>query len=757
MDPNEDDLCDIEGNEDIQKQDNDETVVESFDENEDLPNQLRQVETAVTDMRDVFTSALSALKTMQNDDEQLQQKVDDHKKEHERQLSQVVRMVLSLKNDFGAVLHQLTIESHVQRNLRQQVSALQSDRQLLLEELHRAGAISDSLYEEHNACESSEESDQEPLSLLLRKARMVFGISLSCKSEEDSGVTTTDSSVSPESPRSVNQENSYIVTLPPPPSPVDDVEASAYDSDSSITAAANKSLDLSRSLGDNCLEVTAIELSSDEEDTRKDTEKEEMKKHTPPVSPRTDADGAARSPFRKPTTPVRKVPPHERRIKQIQRNNVAQELYETEKKYCNNLWILLDHFAEPIRKSEVISSKELSTMLPQVLITLYQSHCTILQKLEDRVSHSSNYKGMFGDIFARFIADTDGELFQHYQKYVREFPDAILQIKKSCRTCPKFRKFLRQQLDDPVCEGLDLGSFLLTPVQRIPRYVLLLKQMLKCTEEDHPDHYQLQLSLHKLAAFLTQLNESIQYSMKLVSQVAQSPKLKRKTSRSSSFRSSNSSVESMKLAASNTVQKITNVARNVSFREGRHTPRLGSRPSSTVSTDTPNKLKQKLGYLATPSVPLKSPSVTVDPGPNSFSANDEVVAGNFSRRIRKSISQSDVRLASAFNDSSNIGENTLVSQSQMDVSASSKKRHRFPLMPWTKSATMCNNDSLTSNGKRKKGKQRHLIDSSIASEADVSLLKKKNGIKGSIRSFFKISKDNKPPIAPRAKKVLKQS
>lgn len=142
---------------------------------------------------------------------------------------------------------------------------------------------------------------------------------------------------------------------------VDDVEASAYDSDSSITAAANKSLDLSRSLGDNCLEVTAIELSSDEEENnRKEIMKEEKKKQTPPVSPRTDADGAARSPFRKPTTPVRKVPPHERRIKQIQRNNVAQELYETEKKYCNNLWILLDHFAEPIRKSDVISSKELS-------------------------------------------------------------------------------------------------------------------------------------------------------------------------------------------------------------------------------------------------------------------------------------------------------------------------------------------------------------------------------------------------------------
>lgn len=179
------------------------------------------------------------------------------------------------------------------------------------------------------------------------------------------------------------------------------------------------------------------------------------------------------------------------------------------------------------------------------------------------------------------------------------------------------------------------------------------------------------------------------------------------------------------------------VARNVSFREGRHTPRLGSRPSSTTSMETPNKLKQKLGHLAAPSVPLKSPSVLTDYGLVSFNTNDEVVAGNLSRRIRKSISQSDVRLASAFNDSGNIGENTLVSQSQMDVSGSSKKRNRFPLMPWTKSSTMCNTDSLTS--KRKKGKQRHLIDSSIASEADVSLLKKKsNGIKGSIRSFFKI-------------------
>ena len=39
-----------------------------------------------------------------------------------------------------------------------------------------------------------------------------------------------------------------------------------YDSDSSLTQAANKSLDLSRSLGDRCAEITQAESSEDEEE-----------------------------------------------------------------------------------------------------------------------------------------------------------------------------------------------------------------------------------------------------------------------------------------------------------------------------------------------------------------------------------------------------------------------------------------------------------------------------------------------------------
>lgn len=48
-----------------------------------------------------------------------------------------------------------------------------------------------------------------------------------------------------------------------------------YDSDSSLTATINKSLDLGRSLSDKCAELTKIELS--DEDTEETRDRQETK------------------------------------------------------------------------------------------------------------------------------------------------------------------------------------------------------------------------------------------------------------------------------------------------------------------------------------------------------------------------------------------------------------------------------------------------------------------------------------------------
>jgi len=43
-----------------------------------------------------------------------------------------------------------------------------------------------------------------------------------------------------------------------------------------------------------------------------------------------------------------------------------------------------------------------------------------------------------------------------------------------------------------------LESLLITPVQRIPRYEMLLKDLLKHTWPSHPDHQDLVLALSKI-------------------------------------------------------------------------------------------------------------------------------------------------------------------------------------------------------------------------------------------------------------------
>lgn len=46
----------------------------------------------------------------------------------------------------------------------------------------------------------------------------------------------------------------------------------------------------------------------------------------------------------------------------------------------------------------------------------------------------------------------------------------------------------KQVQKDPACHGLDLESLLILPVQRIPRYIMLLKDLYRHTPPAHPDY-----------------------------------------------------------------------------------------------------------------------------------------------------------------------------------------------------------------------------------------------------------------------------
>lgn len=71
----------------------------------------------------------------------------------------------------------------------------------------------------------------------------------------------------------------------------------------------------------------------------------------------------------------------------------------------------------------------------------------------------------------------------------------------NARYNPTFATFVSTQELDPRCGKLKLRDWLLTIVQRCPRYLLLLKDLIKYTEYDDPEH-------SKLNSVLTLVNKS---------------------------------------------------------------------------------------------------------------------------------------------------------------------------------------------------------------------------------------------------------
>lgn len=304
-------------------------------------------------------------------------------------------------------------------------------------------------------------------------------------------------------------------------------------SDSSLTLAANRSLDMSRSLTDRCCKMAELAVSSDDLCSDRLTRRRIWKAFSSDA-PQYNSPKATSKNLKPPTTERSSSPFNDRKTlpratvdidhvhnpKSAQRFRVVEEIMETERKYCTCLWILINHFAESLSVAELLTAKDINVIFPSCLRRIYTYHCEFFDKLENRLvnwSEFSTVADLFSHLFEAVDEHSQCDLFVQYQAYVDVFPVALLRIRKLCRRNTELDKFVKDLESQSCCEGLDVGAYLLTPIQRIPRYVLLLKQLVKSTDNAHPDFILVDSCLLKLGEFLSRLNASIKQSMDLVS------------------------------------------------------------------------------------------------------------------------------------------------------------------------------------------------------------------------------------------------
>jgi len=96
-----------------------------------------------------------------------------------------------------------------------------------------------------------------------------------------------------------------------------------------------------------------------------------------------------------------------------------------------------------------------------------------------------------------------------YREYTTFYNEAISCEKKAVTKDPIFAQTLLNTMNHPLIQGNSLDSFLILPVQRIPRYVLLLQDLMENTESNHPDYKWLQKSLILMKTVANSINDAI--------------------------------------------------------------------------------------------------------------------------------------------------------------------------------------------------------------------------------------------------------
>ncbi|KAK3715074.1 hypothetical protein QZH41_012131, partial [Actinostola sp. cb2023] len=262
------------------------------------------------------------------------------------------------------------------------------------------------------------------------------------------------------------------------------------------------------------------------------------------------------------------------------RLQVTNEILETEKKYLACLNTLKQIFEDPLREENLIGVKEIDVIFPNELGLIRDSHTLFMKELDDRIRNWKQY-GIVGDIFTKLSSSYHIDVLKIYSDYVNNFPKAIAVINKYSRGSQKFRRFLQNCSSEPECEGLDLAAYLLTPIQRLPRYVLLLRQLSKCTDASHPDSFHLENALETMKNMINILNDSIHNSCKIVSTSAN-----RKSSKRRSLRK-RTSLKELKIIKDDNDNKIVQVSSPTDSSSGK-SPKTPVSVTSSVESPTSN-------------------------------------------------------------------------------------------------------------------------------------------------------------------------
>lgn len=199
------------------------------------------------------------------------------------------------------------------------------------------------------------------------------------------------------------------------------------------------------------------------------------------------------------------------------REYCAKELLSTERTYVESLNVLREIYLIPLQEN----LKEPKPLITQAQYKLFFGHLETIMNVNkmflmgcEKVLSNYSADTLISPLFHGYT-----HLFKSYTAYCNNFEAANSAIKQLKLSSPEFAAWIKVRDKDSRTNRLGMQSYLILPIQRIPRYRLLLQDLLKQTDPSHKDYQGLQKCLGEILSVAEHLNSTmkqIEASMQLL-------------------------------------------------------------------------------------------------------------------------------------------------------------------------------------------------------------------------------------------------
>eukprot|EP00727_Mastigamoeba_balamuthi_P010899 m51a1_g6431 putative domain containing protein (837) ;mRNA; f:357541-360795 len=187
------------------------------------------------------------------------------------------------------------------------------------------------------------------------------------------------------------------------------------------------------------------------------------------------------------------------------RTKVVKEMLETERTYVESIELLLCEFLAPLRKNAesdrpFISSESIASLFSNIEL-LVNINKELLAALDEKLKNWNSTKTCIGEMLVKMVP-----YLKAYKQYVNSYDGAMVTLKK-CLENPEFKSW-HEATYNRQNKKLPIEGYLIMPVQRIPRYSLLMKDLVENTPDLHPDLPFLREAMTRIKQIASDINEA---------------------------------------------------------------------------------------------------------------------------------------------------------------------------------------------------------------------------------------------------------